>query len=131
MSAFEIEEILSTMPRIAEVVAIGVPSEIGEDDIKAFIVTDGTATVDPVDVIEWCRTRMAAFKVPRYIEFVADFPRSVTKREIERAVLKKMSNAGAWDRDKAMGRLSSQAGASRPSVTSAASPASARSPGNR
>ena len=131
VSSFEIEGILSGMPGIAEVAVIGVSSEIGEDDIKAFIVTDGAATVDPVEVIEWCRARMAPFKVPRYIEFVDSFPRSVTKREIERAVLKKMSNSGAWDRHAAMGRLSSQAAASRQSVTNATTPASARSTSNQ
>jgi len=108
VSAFEIEEIIARMANIAEVVVISVPSEIGEDDIKAFIIAGSGAIIDPVDVIEWCRTRMAAFKVPRYIQFVDELPRSVTKREIERAVLKKMPNDTAWDRDQAMGRLSSQ-----------------------
>ena len=127
VSAFEIEQILSGMPTIAEVAVVGVPSEIGEDDIKAFIIAADNATVDPVAVVEWCRARMAPFKVPRYVEFVADFPRSVTKREIERAVLKKMSHDGAWDREKAMGRLSSQAGGARRSASAAAASPSSRS----
>jgi crotonobetaine/carnitine-CoA ligase len=122
VSAFEIEQILSGMPMIAEVVVVGVPSEIGEDDIKAFIITADNATVDPVAVVEWCRARMAPFKVPRYVEFVADFPRSVTKREIERAILKKMPNAGAWDREKAMGRLSSQSGGAHRAIAAVSPP---------
>ena len=43
------------------------------------------------------------------IEIVEDFPRSVTKREVERAKLKAYSNDRAWDREKVMGRMSGQA----------------------
>ena len=42
---------------------------------------------------------MAAFKVPRFIEIVDDFPRSLTKREIERHKLKALPNTNAWDRE--------------------------------
>lgn len=43
-------------------------------------------------------------------KFIEDFPRSVTKREVERHVLKKLPNDAAWDREREMGRLSWQAG---------------------
>ncbi|MGF7161565.1 crotonobetaine/carnitine-CoA ligase [Rhodoligotrophos appendicifer] len=108
ISAFEIEAILAEMPGIQEAVVIGVPSELGEDDIKAFIIGTAEARA-PEAIIAWCQTRMAGFKVPRFIEFVEDFPRSVTKREVERAVLKTRPNDQAWDRERVMGRLSGQA----------------------
>lgn len=108
ISAYEIEEILARMPGVAEAVVIPVQSELGEDDIKAFIIAAPDTTLAPEAVVGWCVERMAAFKIPRYIEFVDDYPRSVTKREIERGVLRKMPNDAAWDREAAMGRLSSQ-----------------------
>lgn len=110
VSAFEIEEIIGRMPGVAEVAVVAVPSEVGEDDIKAFVIAGDGASRDPVAIVEWCRARMAPFKIPRYLEFVDDFPRSITKREVERAVLKKRSNDRAWDRERAMGRLTSQSG---------------------
>lgn len=108
ISAYEIEETILEMPEVAEVVVVGVPSELGEDDVKAFVIAAAGAQPDPAAIAEFCRTRIAAFKVPRFIEFVDDFPRSVSKQEIERHVLKKRPNTGAWDREAEMGRLSWQ-----------------------
>lgn len=108
VSAYEIESILAQYPGIAEAVVVGVPAELGEHDVKAFVIAAPGVTLDPAAICLWCRERMAAFKVPRYIELVDDFPRSVTKREIERAVLAQRSHDLAWDREKEMGRLSAQ-----------------------
>ena len=108
ISAYEVENVLSTYPGIAEAVVLGVPSPYGEHDIKAFIVTAPGGQIDPAALVEWCAGRLAAFKVPRFIEIVEDFPRSVTKREVERAVLQKMPNDKAWDREAVLGRSSSQ-----------------------
>jgi carnitine-CoA ligase len=99
ISAYEIEGILSRLEGVREVIACGVPSEMGEDEVKVFIIPDGRA-IEPMDVIRFCETRMAAFKVPRFVEFVDDFPRTVTKQEIERQKLAKMSNDLAWDRER-------------------------------
>ncbi|WP_109794321.1 AMP-binding protein [Minwuia thermotolerans] len=108
ISAYEVENILSQHPAVEEVIVVGVPSELGEEEVKAYVMARAEAP-DPVDLVEWCGTRMAAFKIPRFIEFVDDFPRSATKREVERGKVKDWGNANAWDRDRVMGRLSSQA----------------------
>lgn len=108
ISAYEIEAILGGHPSIAEVVVVGVLADVGEDDIKAFIILKPGPRPDEASIVQWCSGRIAPFKVPRYFEFVDDFPRSITKREIERSVLKKKSNANAWDREREMGRLSGQ-----------------------
>ena len=108
ISAYEIEAILGRHPAVGEVVVVGVPSDLGEDDIKAFTIPATGATGDPLALVDWCTGKLAPFKVPRYFEFVADFPRSITKREIERSVLKKMPNRDAWDREKVLGRMSGQ-----------------------
>jgi crotonobetaine/carnitine-CoA ligase len=107
ISAYEVENILTRHPKVREVVVVGVPAELGEEDVKACIIPEGPA-FDPVDLIEWSIGQMALFKVPRYVEFMDDFPRSVTKREVERAKVKALGNEKAWDRDKVMGHLSSQ-----------------------
>ncbi len=109
ISAYEIEAIMGKHPAIAEVVIVGVRSEIGEDDVKAFIIPAPGAEIDCAELASWTAERIAAFKVPRFIEIVEDFPRSTTKREIERSKLKIYSNDRAWDREKVMGRMSSQA----------------------
>ena len=100
ISAYEIESIASRCPGVREVIACGVPSEMGEEDVKLFVIADEVACV-PEDIIRWCETRMAAFKVPRFVEFVGDFPRTTTKLEIERQKLKAMPNDKAWDKERA------------------------------
>ena len=83
---------------------VGVPSELGEEEVKAFVVAGNEGSAGPEDLIRWCARRIAAFKVPRFIEFVPTLPRSVTKGEIERHKLKARGNADAWDREAVFGR---------------------------
>jgi crotonobetaine/carnitine-CoA ligase len=109
ISAYEIEAAMARHPQIEEIVVVGVRSEIGEDDIKAFIIPATGTDIDFVELVSWTAERLAAFKVPRFIEVVDDFPRSATKREIERSKLKAMPNTSAWDREKVLGRMSGQA----------------------
>jgi crotonobetaine/carnitine-CoA ligase len=107
ISAYELEGIISQHDSVTECVVVGVPAELGDEDVKLFVIRDDPA-LDERSLIEWCIERMAAFKVPRFVEFVDEFPRSVTKREVERAKLKSRSNLGVWDRDLEVGRLSTQ-----------------------
>jgi len=99
ISANEVESIISQYPGIAEVVIIGVPSEMGDEEVKAFIIPTRGTEIDLVALCRWSAEQMAAFKVPRFIEIVDDFPRSLTKREIERHKLKALPNTNAWDRE--------------------------------
>ena len=56
-----------------------------------------SAEVEPMELIEWCRARIAFFKVPRYIEFVTEFPRTMTKNEIARHELRELGIGTAID----------------------------------
>jgi crotonobetaine/carnitine-CoA ligase len=98
ISAYEVERAIADCPSVREVVVVGVPSELGEDEVKAFIV--GEPGLTPERVIEWCDGRIAPFKIPRFIEFVETLPRSAAKQEIERHKLKALPNDAAWDREK-------------------------------
>lgn len=104
VSAYEVENILTRFEGVEEAVVVGVPAPLGEDDVKAFIIVKEDCCVDPEKLVGWCLGQLAAFKVPRYIEFVSEFPRSVAKREIERHKLKALPNDDAWDAQKVFGR---------------------------
>ena len=106
VSAYEVEELISGREGVSEAIVIGVPAPLGEEDVKAFIVPADGCTIDPVALFAWCESRMARFKLPRYIELVTDFPRSSSKREVERHKLKLLSNADAWDAESVFGRRS-------------------------
>jgi crotonobetaine/carnitine-CoA ligase len=76
----EVEAALERHPAVAEAAVLAVPSELGEDDVKAFVVPAAGATVDVADVRAFAAARLAAFKVPRYVEVVGDLPHTPTGR---------------------------------------------------
>jgi crotonobetaine/carnitine-CoA ligase len=94
--------VLAAHPSVEEVIVTGVPSELGDEDVKAWIIASGEKPAE-ADLIVWCTTRLAAFKIPRYIAFVRDFPRSATKRDVERAKVKAWSDQDHWDRERQPG----------------------------
>jgi fatty-acyl-CoA synthase len=74
----EIEEFLHAHPSIADVQVIGVPDARYGEEIMAWIVLEPGATLTADDVKDYCRGRIAHFKVPRYVKFVDGFPLTVT-----------------------------------------------------
>lgn len=113
VSAYEVEAVLSNFEGVAEAIVIGVPAKLGEEDVKAFIRPLPGHDIDPAALFRWCEQRLAAFKLPRYIAFVDEFPRSSTKREVERHKLKAHTNDAAWDAETVFGRRSLRPARSR------------------
>jgi fatty-acyl-CoA synthase len=74
----EIEEFLYTHPEIADVQVIGVPDERYGEELMAWVVTRSGATLTTEDVREFCRDRIAHYKIPHYVKFVDSFPMTVT-----------------------------------------------------
>lgn len=107
ISAHEIESIISQHPGVRECIVIGVPSPMGEEEVKAWIIPAEPRPTEE-EIALWCIARMAPFKVPRFVEFTQAFPRSATKQEVERPKLKLLGNAQAWDREAHLGRLTAQ-----------------------
>ncbi|MEV6929018.1 AMP-binding protein [Dactylosporangium sp. NPDC051485] len=83
VSVAEVEEVIEQHPSVIEAAVVGIPAELGEQDIRAY-VSSRAASPDPDALAEWCKERLAYFKTPVEFVFVDELPRSVTKREIER-----------------------------------------------
>jgi fatty-acyl-CoA synthase len=74
----EIEEFLYTHPDIADVQVVGVPDErFGEEACACVVVREGHV-LDPEEVRDFCRGKIAHYKVPRYVVAVDEFPMTVT-----------------------------------------------------
>ncbi len=82
----EIEEVLFTHPAVADAACIGIPSEKWGEEIKAIVVLKPGATATDRDVISYCDGKLAGFKRPRSVDFVASLPKNpsgkVLKREL-------------------------------------------------
>jgi fatty-acyl-CoA synthase len=74
----EIEEFLYTHPEIADVQVIGVPDERYGEELMAWVVMREGAALTEGGVRDFCRDRIAHYKVPRYVKFVDAFPMTVT-----------------------------------------------------
>lgn len=96
ISSFEVERIVNTHPKVSESAVVGVPSELGEEDVMVVIVPNGGG-IDCVELIEFCQRRMADFMVPRYIRLVERLPKTATQR-VEKYSLRETGIRDAWDR---------------------------------
>jgi crotonobetaine/carnitine-CoA ligase len=80
VSAWEIEQVLAMHSDVEACAAIGVPSDVGDEDIKVFVKPVAGKRLDPVDLIRWCERHLAYFQIPRYVELVDAFPLTPTER---------------------------------------------------
>ena len=80
LSPAEVEAALERHPDVAEAAVIGVPSDLSEEDVKAFVVAARDAPVDVGAVHVFAASGSRAFKVPRYIEVVDELPHTPTGR---------------------------------------------------
>jgi fatty-acyl-CoA synthase len=74
----EVEEFLYTHEHIADVSVVGVPDERYGEELCAWVIVRGGAELSEDAVREFCRGRLAHFKVPRYVLFTDEFPMTVT-----------------------------------------------------
>jgi len=87
----EIEQVVSEMPKVLEVAAIGVPDAKSTEVVKLFVVkADESLTAE--EVTAFCRENLAGYKVPKHIEFKADLPKSNVGK-ILRRILKEQEQA--------------------------------------
>jgi carnitine-CoA ligase len=101
ISSYDVERIVNSHPDVAESAAVGVPSELGEEDVMIVVVPRSTAPLEPADLIAYCEERMARFMVPSYVRIVAELPKTATQR-VQKFALREDGVVGAWRRERAV-----------------------------
>jgi len=82
----EIEEVLMRHPGVSICAVVGVPDERLGEEVKAFVVPAEGADVTEAALVEWCRRELAAYKVPRLVEFRDSLPMTATGKVLKRAL---------------------------------------------
>jgi crotonobetaine/carnitine-CoA ligase len=106
ISSWEVEETLVSHPDVAAAAAVGVPSELGEEDVLACVVPRAGATLDPAELIRFCDGRLAYFAIPRYVEVVDALPLTPSGKIEKYRLRERGVTPSTWDRETAGIRLS-------------------------
>jgi long-chain acyl-CoA synthetase len=80
----EVDEILFAHPQVMEACTIGVPHEYRGETVKAYIVPKSGESIDPDEVIQFCREKLAPYKVPKVVEFMDTLPKSTVGKILRR-----------------------------------------------
>lgn len=103
ISAVEVENVVMSHPKIVEAAAIPVPDPVRDEEVKVYVVLKEGETPDsvpPEEIIDWCEKKLAKFKVPRYIEYRGELPKTETQKIAKAALRQEKTDhtVGAWDR---------------------------------
>lgn len=104
VSAWEVEEAVISHPHVLEAAAIGIPSEVGEEDVAVLVVAVPGQSVDPAELVEYLAADLPRFAVPRYVEVVDTLPKTPSERIEKTKVRERGITAAAWDANIALGR---------------------------
>ncbi|MBI5439881.1 MAG: AMP-binding protein [Deltaproteobacteria bacterium] len=101
ISSFELEQVVNAFPAVLESAAIGVASDVGEEDVLICAAPKPEHRIDPGELHRHCSERMASFMVPRYIRVLESLPKTPTNR-VEKYKLKLEGvTAETWDATRA------------------------------
>ncbi len=92
VAASEVEAVILQHPQVFDCAVIGVPDEMRDERIKAFVVPREGAALGAEEVIAWCAERLAKFRVPELVEFRQELPRTPVGK-IQKHILRRESAA--------------------------------------
>jgi crotonobetaine/carnitine-CoA ligase len=102
ISAVELEQVLQEMSEIMEVAAVPVPDPVRGEEVKIYVaLKPGIAPeqISPSQIHEYCSRSLARFKLPRYVEYLENLPRTASDKVEKPALLKAKPDlrAGSFD----------------------------------
>ncbi|HWL36995.1 MAG TPA: AMP-binding protein [Frankiaceae bacterium] len=121
----EVENVLFSLDGVADCVVAGVPDRYRGETVKAYVVVAPGKTLTEDDVVEHCATSLAAYKVPKIVEFRESLPRTVVGKVLRRVLLEeeKAKAAGEAPAKPAKKAAAKKAPAKKAPATKPAKPA--------
>lgn len=98
LAPYDVESVLNRHPSVFESVVVGVPSPLGEEDVKAFVQLRPGSAKDARALFQFCVEQLPFFMVPRYIEFVEEIPKTANQKA-QRYLLKGKRGSDEIDRE--------------------------------
>ena len=98
LAPYDVESVLNRHPAVFESVVVGVPSPLGEEDVKAFVQLKPSAHAEPKELFEFCVEQLPFFMVPKYLEFIDEIPKTANQKA-QRYVLRARKGGLEHDRD--------------------------------
>ncbi len=83
----EVEEVLFMHPAIQEAVVVGVPHPTRGETVKAFVVLKEGQSATADEIIAFCKTNLAPYKVPKMVEFRSELPKSLVGKFLRRVLV--------------------------------------------
>ena len=101
ISSYEVEQVLLSHPAIEMAAVFPVRSELAEDEVMAALVIKNGCRLDPVELMKFCELRMPYFSIPRFLDFVAELPRTENGKVQKFRLRERGAGESTWDREAA------------------------------
>ncbi|HTK65575.1 MAG TPA: AMP-binding protein [Pseudonocardia sp.] len=101
ISSFEVERGLLEHPDVLEAAVLGVPSDLSEEEVMAFLVRRPGSDLDHQGLLDHCVAHLPYFAVPRYLEFVDELPKNPVGRVQKFTLRERGVGAATFDREAA------------------------------
>jgi long-chain acyl-CoA synthetase len=82
----EVEEVITAMPAVAEVCVGGISDPKQGEAVKAWVVLEAGKTATPEEIQAWCKDKLVAYKIPKYVEFRETLPKTMVGKVLRRVL---------------------------------------------
>lgn len=100
VATWDVERVLAEMPGVVEVAAVGVPSELTEEELLVVLSAPPGSPVDGPAVRAWCRERLPRHAVPRFVRLVPELPRNPNGKLLKRVLAEHGVDDATWDAER-------------------------------
>jgi long-chain acyl-CoA synthetase len=87
----EVEEVIAENPKVLEVGVAGIPDPYRGETVKAWVVLKPGETATEDEIRDWCKDRLAKFKVPTHVEFRSELPKTTVGKILRRELVREQA----------------------------------------